>query len=83
MPWSHFSISCPSVWASSLRDAIGPEREWQIVVRALAARNGWVGHCLEGLCDPIGRAGDFRLIAAKFQTIAEGQEQGPFALQRL
>jgi hypothetical protein len=55
-----------------LHDAIGPEKELQIVVRASAARNEWVGHCL---CNPIGRAGDFRLIAANFQPIAEGVEE--------
>jgi len=55
-----------------LHNAIGPEKELQIVVQALAARNEWVGHCL---CNPIGRAGDFRLIAAEFQPTAEGEEE--------
>jgi hypothetical protein len=56
-----------------LHDAIGPEKEWKIDLRASAARNGWIGHGLEGLCDPIGSAGNFQVIAANFQAIAEGE----------
>jgi hypothetical protein len=73
VPRSHFSISRFSVWAATSRDAIGPEKEWQIVVQASVARNGWVGHSLEGLCDPIGGDGNFRLIAVECQTIAAGE----------
>ena len=86
MPRSHFSISRFSVWAASSRDAIGPEKEWQIVVRASVARNGWVGHSREGLWDPIGRDGDFQLIAVEYQTIAAGEggmKNGSPPLQRL
>jgi hypothetical protein len=55
-----------------LHDAIGSEKEWKIDLRASEARNGRIGHRLEGLCDLIGRAGDFHAIAANFHAIAEG-----------
>jgi len=86
VPWSHFSISRFSVRVASSRDAIGPEKEWQIVVQASVARNGWVGHSLEGLCNPIGGNGNFRLIAIECQTIATGEggiKNGSPPLQRL
>jgi hypothetical protein len=40
---------------------------------SIGSQNGWVGHGLEGLCNPIGGAGNFRLITAKFQPISEGE----------
>ena len=55
-------------------------------MRASVARNGWVGHSREGLWDPIGRDGDFRLIAVEYQTIAAGEggmKNGSPPLQRL
>ena len=58
---------------ADLHNTIGSEKGWKNDLRALAARNGWISHRLEGLYDPIDRAGDFQIFAANFQAIAKGE----------